>query len=35
MILIDKNVKCVRTNSGWIVNSFAADGTETQEAAAA
>jgi len=28
-------VKCVRTNSGWIVNSFAADGTETQEAAAA
>jgi len=28
-------VKCVRTVSGWIVNSFAADGTETQEAAAA
>ena len=28
-------VNCIRTNSGWIVNSFAADGTETQEAAAA
>ena len=28
-------VKCVRTVSGWIVNSFAADGTETAEAAAA
>jgi hypothetical protein len=28
-------VKCVRTISGWIVNSFAADGTETAEAAAA
>ena len=28
-------VKCVRTTAGWIVNSFAADGTETQEAAAA
>jgi len=28
-------VKCVKTISGWIVNSFAADGTETQEAAAA
>ena len=28
-------VHCIRTQTGWIVNSFAADGTETQEAAAA
>ena len=28
-------VHCVRTQSGWIVNSFAADGTEAAEAAAA
>ena len=28
-------VHCIRTATGWIVNSFAADGTETQEDAAA
>ena len=28
-------VRCIKTSSGWIVNSFAADGTESAEAAAA